>query len=234
MFRRFNFYAVVTILFIGTLYTIGCGDGTDDPPDGLSDGVDEPVTVVLPFDEDGGPPIFDVMAARRSVRSFTDTPLTEREIGRLLWAGQGVTDRSRGLRTTPSAGALYPVTLYVSDAAGVRRYLPETGSLAEVSRDDVRRTLAAAAYGQPAVRAAPTVIIITVCPEITAVKYGDRAERYCVLEAGHVAQNVLLAAVALGLGAVTIGAFDDESVGSALGLTYGYVPLYLIPVGHTE
>jgi nitroreductase len=66
------------------------------------------------------------------------------------------------------------------------------------------------------------------------VRYGDRADRYVLLEAGHAAQNLLLEAVAMGLGAVPIGAFDDVAVSQAMELADGEVPLYLIPVGHLD
>jgi SagB-type dehydrogenase family enzyme len=98
----------------------------------------------------------------------------------------------------------------------------------------VRDELKTAALSQSAVGDAPVVIVIVAKPAVTAAKYRGRAERYCVLEAGHVAQNVLLAAFALGLGGVTIGAFDDDSIRSVLDLDDGYLPLYLIPVGHPE
>jgi SagB-type dehydrogenase family enzyme len=138
------------------------------------------------------------------------------------------------LRTAPSAGALYPIVLYICDPSGVGRYEPKTESIVKLSELDVRDELTTAALGQSAVADAPVVIVVVARPEITAVKYGGRAERYCTLEAGHVAQNILLAAVALDLGAVTIGAFDDDSIRVVLGLEDSYIPLYLIPIGHPE
>jgi SagB-type dehydrogenase family enzyme len=103
-----------------------------------------------------------------------------------------------------------------------------------VSREvpgDQRAAIAEASYGQPAVRSAPVTLVISADVAITASRYGPRAERYVTLEAGHAAQNVLLTATALGLGAVPIGAFDDDAVRHVLGLSEDVTPLYLIPIG---
>jgi SagB-type dehydrogenase family enzyme len=224
-------FFIWSLLVVGVFSPPGCGRSADNPP---ADSPEEIIATDITGDEENGPPIFDVIDARRSVRSFTDARLTEEELARILWAGQGITDSARGLRAAPSAGALYPVILYVCDSTGVGRYEPETESIAVLSEIDVRGKLKAAALGQSAVGDAPVVIVIVVKPEVVAVKYGGRAERYCMLEAGHVAQNILLAAVALDLGAVTIGAFDDGSIRAVLGLDERYLPLYLIPVGHPE
>lgn len=223
---------LIRFLLVASLfYPLGCGKGADNPP---AERLAEPPVTDLTNAEENGPPIFDVMAARRSVRSFTESPVTPEELARILWAGQGITDSKRGLRTTPSAGALYPIVLYVCDKSGVGRYEPKTESIATLSDADVKDKLTAATWGQSAVGEAPIVIVVVAKPEVTAAKYGARAERYCILEAGHVAQNIVLAAVALDLGAVTIGGFDDDSIRAVLNLEDSYIPLYLIPVGHPE
>ncbi|UCE27613.1 MAG: SagB/ThcOx family dehydrogenase [Candidatus Coatesbacteria bacterium] len=227
-------YAAVMFILAVVAWPVGCtcgNDGAGGEPPGNAPSSE---TVDLQTVEEGGPPIFDVMAARRSVRSFADTPLTEDELARLLWAGQGITDPVRGYKAVPSAGALYPITLYLCDASGVGRYEPETETLAVISESDLRDELETAAMGQSAVGDAPAVVVIVAKPAVTAAKYGGRAERYCTLEAGHVAQNILLAAFALGLSGVTIGAFDDDSVRSLLDLDEEYLPLYIIPLGHPE
>ncbi len=173
----------------------------------------------------------EVLALRRSVREFTPRPLTTTEIGQLLWAAQGVTDRD-GRRTAPSAGGLYPLELYAVTSDGLFHYVPERHALLRAVEADLRAELQAAAYGQAAVGGAPLVIAITGVVARTAVRYGqDRAQRYVQLEAGHVAQNLLLQAVALGLGAVPIGAFDDARVQAVLRLPGGEFPLYLLPIG---
>ena len=227
-------YAAVIFIIAGIAYPVGCTHSNDSAAGDSPDDAGNSETVELQPGEEDGPPIFDVIAARRSVRSFTDTPLTEDELARLLWAGQGITDPVRGYRAAPSAGALYPVTLYVCDSSGVGRYEPETETLVVLSESDVRDELKTAALSQTAVGDAPVIIVIVAKPAVTAAKYGGSAERYCVLETGHVAQNILLAAVALGLGGVTVGAFDDDSIRSVLDLDDRYLPLYIIPVGHPE
>ncbi|MGC8838087.1 MAG: SagB/ThcOx family dehydrogenase [Anaerolineae bacterium] len=172
----------------------------------------------------------EALLKRRSVRAYTDRPLTREEVGQLLWAAQGITREGR-YRTAPSAGALYPLELYVADAEGVWHYLPQEHALEPWRAEDRRPRLCPAALSQAAVCRAPAVFVVTGVFARTAQKYGDRATRYVWLEAGHAAQNLLLQAVALGLGAVPIGAFYDEQVQAALNLPPDHAPLYLIPVG---
>ncbi len=173
------------------------------------------------------------LSRRRSVREYGPGALTEEEIGQLLWSAQGVTSPTGG-RTAPSAGALYPLEIYVATAEGVRRYVPAGHLVERVSAEDARAALAEAGGDQPALRAAPAIFVITGVPARTAAKYGGRAERYVLLEAGHAAQNLLLEAVTLGLGAVPIGAFSDESAARALRLPAGEEVIYLVPTGRRE
>ena len=182
----------------------------------------------------GGTSLEEALVRRRSVREFEDIPLTPSELGQLLWAAQGIT-HDRGFRTAPSAGALYPLELYVVTAEGVFHYEPQAHRLRTVSHGDARPALCEAALSQVPVRQAPAVFVVTAVRERTAVKYGaERSPRYVHLEAGHAAQNLLLQAVVLGLGAVPIGAFYDEAVQAALGVPPDQEPLYLIPVGQAR
>jgi SagB-type dehydrogenase family enzyme len=188
--------------------------------------------VALPPPRLSGPmPLEEALANRRSVREFGEEPLATDQISQLLWAAQGLTDPS-GLRTAPSAGALYPLEVYVATADGAFRYVPAEHALEEVTAEDRRAALWRAALRQDAVREAPAVFVLAAVYERTERKYGPtRTPRYVQLEAGHAAQNLLLQAVALGLGGVPIGAFDDAGVQAALGLPAEQKPLYLIPVG---
>lgn len=171
---------------------------------------------------------------RRSVRAFHEEPLSPLEIGQLLWAAQGITD-PHGYRTAPSAGALYPLEVYVVSDNGVYHYLPAQHALATVVEGDRRAPLFEGAIHQDAVLEAPLTIVITADYRRTEQKYGrERSARYVHLEAGHAAQNVLLQAVSLGLAAVPVGAFRDGQVQSALGLPSDHQPLYLIPVGRAR
>jgi SagB-type dehydrogenase family enzyme len=173
----------------------------------------------------------DVLAARRSTRTFATRDLSEVEIERIVWAAQGITASAGGGRTAPSAGATYPLEIYVVTRAGVFHYDPAPHALARVRSGDRRAELARAAGGQSAVRDAAIDVVIAAVPERTAARYGARAERYVFIETGHVGQNVLLEAVALGLGAVPIGAFDDEQIAAAAGLETRERAVYLIAVG---
>lgn len=172
----------------------------------------------------------EVLKKRESVRDFSSTPLTEEELAQLLWALQGRT-RSWVGRTAPSAGALYPLEIYIVLPEGVFHYLPQDHRLARSATDDLRNALATAALGQACVREAPAVFVIAAVYERTARKYSNRAERYVKMEAGHACQNLLLQATALGLAAVPVGAFHDDQIQRILALPKNHEPLYLIPVG---
>jgi SagB-type dehydrogenase family enzyme len=175
----------------------------------------------------------ETLAQRRSVRNFTEEELTSEEISQLLWAAQGLT-AAWGGRTAPSAGALYPLEIYVATTNGLYHYVPQGHKVIVVSQDDLRLKLWEVALEQDAIRDAPAVFVIAAVYERTAQKYGGRAERYVKLEAGHACQNILLQAVALDLGAVPIGAFYDDQVQAALSLPPDHEPLYIIPVGHPQ
>ncbi len=178
-----------------------------------------------------GASLEEALDKRRSVRQFTAKPLSITELSQLLWAGQGRT-REWGGRTAPSAGALYPLELYVVIKEGVFHYDPEHHRLDPVAAGDARGPLAAAALNQGCVGTAPAVFAVSAVYERTSIKYRDRAPRYVHMEAGHAAQNILLEAVALGLGGVPVGAFNDDQVKRVLKLPADQAPLLLIPVGH--
>jgi SagB-type dehydrogenase family enzyme len=164
------------------------------------------------------------------MRRFADRTLSWQEISQILWAAQGITG-GRKLRTAPSAGAIYPLEVYAVLEEGLFHYEPLRHSLRKCSADDLRSSLRQAALDQQFVEEAPLVLVVAGDYGKTASRYGDRAERYVILEAGHAAQNVLLQAVAMDLGGVPVGAFDDEEVRRVLELPAGLTPLYLIPLG---
>jgi SagB-type dehydrogenase family enzyme len=157
--------------------------------------------------------------------------VTDAEISQLLWAAQGVTDPA-GLRAAPSAGALYPLEMYVARSSGLYHFDPARHQLTQHHDEDLRRAMHRTAVSQDALIEGPAVFVITAVYARTRAKYGDRAERYVHMEAGHAAQNLLLQAVALDLGGVPIGAFNDDRLSEILGLPDHEAPLYLIPIGH--
>lgn len=198
-----------------------------------------------------GPSLGRTLAERRSVRSFTESSLSLGDVAQLLWAAQGVTQagpapegwRSEwgvwrgGLRTAPSAGALYPLELYLVAGRvegiepGVYHYVPVDHALT-AEGDCGPRELAGAALGQRAVSEAAAVVVVTAVYERTAAKYGERASRYVHVEAGAASENLLLQATALGLGSVFVGSFRDDAVRDAMQLPPDYAPLALLSVGH--
>jgi len=176
----------------------------------------------------------ETILRRRSKREFKAGFLSKEQISQLLWAAQGITDSSGFFRAAPSAGALYPLEIYIAFSEGVYHYRPAGHILERVSTEDVRLALCEAALGQEFIASAPLDIIITAIYERTTGKYGERGIRYVHMEAGHAAQNILLQAVALGLGSVPIGAFSDKDVSMALTLPAECIPLYIIPVGYPQ
>lgn len=174
----------------------------------------------------------ETIEKRRSVRSYGTREVSFDDISQLLWACQGITDASRGLRAAPSAGALYPLEVYLVKKDGIFHYRPEGHDLEKVSGKDVRVDLAAAAYGQRYIADAPISIVISAVYERVMSKYGERGIRYTDMEAGHAAQNVFLQAVALGLDSAPVGAFSDQAVGAILDLPKDVKPLYILPVGY--
>ncbi len=175
--------------------------------------------------------------ARRSIREYADRPLPLGALAQLLWAAQGRNDPGGMGRTAPSAGALYPLTAYVVAgrvtglAPGVYRYDPAGHTLIRTADGDRREAAAQAALNQDPVRRAPAVLLIAGDYGVLEPRYGDRAERFTTLEAGHAGQNIALAAAGRGLATVSIGAFDDDGLAEAVGLPPGQVPLSLWPVG---
>ncbi len=190
----------------------------------------EVVVLPKPVMKDGMS-VEEALSRRESVRSFSAKALTDKEISQLLWSGQGKT-RHWGGRTAPSAGALYPLELYIALPDGVFRYHPENHQLVLHLNENVSAFLARAALGQSCVHEAPAVIIIAAVYKRVTSKYGGRGERYVMIEVGHAAENILLQAVSLGLGAVPVGAFSDRQVQEVLHLPHDHEPLYLIPIGH--
>ena len=171
---------------------------------------------------------------RRSVRTFAGDPLSLKQVGQLLWAAQGL-NRDLVGRTSPSAGATYPMELYLVAAKvkglkpGLYHYRFDSHSLALTKSGDLRAQLAEAALGQNAIVTAPAVLVLAADFSRTARWYGERASRYVYMEAGHVGENVHLQCEALGLGTVMIGAFHDDRVKAVLGI--GQEPLYIMPAG---
>ena len=176
----------------------------------------------------------EVMKQRRSVREYSRENLSTDEVGQLLWAVQGIT-HPRGYRTAPSAGALYPLEIFLVLPAGVYYYDPNVNRLYLHQRGDYRSELHVVTLEQDSILDASAVFVITAVYERIEAKYGaDRGPRYVYIEVGHAAQNLLLQATALDLSGVPVGAFYDEQVKRVLSLPQDHQPLYLIPVGHPK
>jgi SagB-type dehydrogenase family enzyme len=179
---------------------------------------------------------------RRTVRAFGADSLSIAQLSQLLWAAQGITDARRGLRAAPSAGALYPLDVFVvvgkggveALASGVYRYRPANHSLEVVITGDRRKDVAHAALTQMWIATAPVIFVITAQYERITSKYGERGVRYAQIEVGHVGENIFLQAEALRLVAGIVGAFRDAPLAAAIGAPKDYEPLIIIPVGYQK
>jgi SagB-type dehydrogenase family enzyme len=220
--------AVATLILVIT--GAGCMAAKENPQDGLE-------LVPLPEpDTKGKMPVEQAVRQRRSVREYAAEPPTLTQVAQLLWAAQGIT-HADGLRAAPSAGALYPLEVYLVAGVveglepGIYRYHPHGHDLEPVLEGDRRIRLSRAALRQDCVRNAPAVLVFTAVYERTTGKYGDRGIRYVHMDLGFAAENVYLQAQALGMGTVMVGAFHDDKVRAVLGAPDEEVPIAIMPVG---
>ncbi len=181
----------------------------------------------------------EAIARRRSWRCFSPEPLSPSQLSPILWAAQGITHPLDRTRSAPSAGATFPLEIFVLCGPnslegldeGTYRYNNGNHSLTYRYQGDVRAELARAALNETFIYQAPVNIVICAVYKRTVSRYGNRGERYVHLEAGHASQNIYLQATALGLATVAVGAFDDEQVRKVLRLDNLHTPLYIMPVG---
>lgn len=179
-------------------------------------------------------PLDQALKERRSVRDFQAKELTAEQIATLLWAADGITDPVNGLRTAPSAGALYPIDLYVVKSDGIWIYNPAKNTLKLIKSGDFRQPLATAAHGQTSVATAAIDVVMAYQLDRIQPKYAERSLQFCYLEAGHIAQNLALEALALGLASVPVGAFNDNEVNKILELANKQNAVYIIPIGYKK
>lgn len=223
----------ILAMFSLALYFSACS-----PPVNSTSPLEDGMRITLPepkYDSDIS--VEEAILNRRSIRGYDSQALTLQDVSQLLWAAQGITN-SYGNRAAPSAGATYPLEIYIvagdveGVAIGIYKYEPQQNELIKVLDGEYRKALADAALNQQFITEAPLNIVITAIYERTTNRYGDRGIRYVHMEAGHAAQNVYLQAVALNLGTVVVGAFNDKQVANIMALPDNEVPLYIMPVGN--
>lgn len=180
---------------------------------------------------------------RRSIRHYNSQSLTLQDVSQLLWAAQGITDKTQNLRAVPSAGQVYPLEVYIvvgkggvtGLGEGVYLYNPYNNTLEKTSNSDARSDLSQAANGQAWVKEAPVDIVITGDYSKMVTKYKDETlcTRFVNLEAGHAGENIYLEAEARSLVTVALGSFKDDQVHTVLGLPSNENTIYIMPVGHS-
>jgi SagB-type dehydrogenase family enzyme len=171
-------------------------------------------------------PLHDALQNRRSTRDFADVPISSQALSYLLWASTGISRKEQGyeFRTAPSAGALYPIETYLcinnvqTISPGIYHYGVKGHRLALLNEGNHAADLARAALDQEMCRAAAVVFIWTAVFQRSKWKYGQRAYRYVYLDAGHVAENLALAAASMDLGSCPIAALYDDEVNGLIGV----------------
>lgn len=223
-----------TIIFLvfsaSLLFTLGCKENLIQAQPSKEDAITLPKPSYS-----SAVSVEEALIKRRSIRIYKNERLTLTEVSQLLWSAQGIT-ATWGGRTAPSAGALYPMEIYLVAGeiegleAGVYRYSPKEHTITMQVEGDARQELSDAALGQEVIQEAPISLILSAVYERTTRKYGQRGIRYVHIEVGHVGQNIYLQAETLGLGTVMVGAFDDQKVKDILSLGKEE-PLGIMPVG---
>jgi SagB-type dehydrogenase family enzyme len=236
------------IILIVLLVTTGCMNKNKPQEEGkpLVKSDSSQLSYSLPSPALGGTvSVEEALSKRRSHRSFIDEKISAEDISQILWAAYGITKplperpgMKGGLRTAPSAGATYPLQLYVligkvsGIEPGVYKYVPQGHRIIRVIDRDVKASLASAALGQEMIKIAPACLFYSADFSITTRRYGDRGrERYVCMDLGHSAENVYLQAEALHLGTCAVGAFNDAEVRAVMQLPADEEPLYIMPIG---
>lgn len=181
------------------------------------------------------------ISERKSIRNFKNSPISLTQLSQIAWvaAGKKVDAVTTATRTYPSAGGIYPINLYIVVSRvkdlekGIYKYFPEAHEVKLIKKGSFNNLLSQAALGQYSVKSASVNLVFTANYSKTARRYGKRGEvRYVHMDLGHAAENVYLQVEALGLGTVSVGAFNDEKVEEVMGLKdSAQSPIYIMPVG---
>ncbi|MCK4651379.1 SagB/ThcOx family dehydrogenase [Candidatus Babeliales bacterium] len=174
---------------------------------------------------------------RRSIREFKNIPLSSLEISQLLWSAQGITNKKENFRATPSAGALYPLEIYIvcgnvqNLETGVYKYNPKKHELNSIQKGDKRNELFNACLQQKSIQKAPASIVICAIYDKTTKKYGARGKQYVHMEVGAASENIYLQAISLDIGTVFIGGFENDKVQKTINSKKEEIPLCVMPLG---
>ncbi len=225
-------FIIISLLLIITIFMIQ----EPNQKEKNSEKIEETMVELPDPDKAGDLSLEESISERRSIRNYQDNPLTLKEISQILWSAQGITDPASDFRAAPSAGALYPLSLYLSINnvenldPGLYEYIVDDHELKLKLDKSVKDEIYNVALQQTSIKESSVIFIIAADYEITERKYRDRAQRYVHMEAGHAGQNIYLQTTALDLGTVAIGAFHDDGLKEILGIDED--PIYLFPVGN--
>lgn len=177
-------------------------------------------------DTTGGPPIWDCLKKRRSIRNYKDKPVSLKELSQILWGSYGVTAREWGyyLKTAPSAGALYPIEIYVASfnveglKKGIYHFNPLEMTLRGIFEGDFSKEITHACLGQDFILDSAFLLILTAVPSRTMGRYRERGVRYILMDLGCIIQNIYLSLTAMNMGGCIIGAFSDSAMNKLMNL----------------
>jgi SagB-type dehydrogenase family enzyme len=183
----------------------------------------------------------EALKKRRTVRQFASRGLDMAQVAQLLWATGGTSD-AKGLRTAPSAGATYPLEIYLVAGErgvsglvpGLYHYRPDSHNLELTQPGDLRTQVARASLHQTWMAQAPVMVVLAAEYRRCTARYGERGVRYTHMEVGHAGQNLFLQAQALNLSCGIVGAFEDRDLKELLHLPTQHEPLLIMPVGYSH
>ena len=227
-----NRQSVIMVLLVVGAVVLSTPRGLDSAE---TSGVDARADIRLPKpDTSGGMTLTAALSKRRSHRSFADKPVSVEQISQLCWAAQGITESKRGLRTAPSAMTKFSIGVFLVDDKAVCEYLAKQHALRPLHSGNMLAKLRESSKRSQAMGTAPLCMVLTMEVDRLKPRAGAKAERYCLMESGHVAQNVLLQAAAIGLASVPVGGIDEAKVTAALNLPKHLRPVYVLPLGYAS
>jgi SagB-type dehydrogenase family enzyme len=221
------FWGVVTVM-VTLFFTAAAGLGAD------------PIKLPPPSHQ-GKVSVAEALKKRRTMRQFAQRGLDLSQVSQLLWGTDGQSD-PRGLRTAPSAGATFPLEIYLvvgergvtGLAPGLYHYRPDSHTLELTHKGDLRSAVARASLHQTWMAEAPVMVVFAAEYRRCLARYGERGVRYTHMEVGHAGQNLFLQAEALNLSCGIVGAFEDRNLKEILHLPQPHEPLLIMPAGYSH
>lgn len=174
----------------------------------------------------------EALANQQSITRFSGQSLKRAQIGQLAWAGQGLIDEQRGLRTAQSIGSVYPIELIFATDEGIFAYKTDEHSFEQISDQDIRSMLESSVATQEQISGSGCGIVIAGAVRKLTAQYKNKSRIHMSMEAGRIAQNIQLQTICLDLGSTANSEFDSRAISKMCGLTRTLEPLSIIFAGY--